>query len=133
MALGLLLAVLAGCDEAALAPAQPGGTTTEAPAAPSLTRPGAQVVTLEIRNGTDSPIVQLAALDQGRAGPNLLPPGRAIPPGGRFDLPVSPGLLRLSARLQPPGPLTPGRQVLRNLQVPPFPPNPPPRMPVTLR
>jgi len=134
-AVAALLALLGGCDElvtgTAPAAAPVAGGTATAP--PALTREGAQVITLELRNGTDAPIVELSVVAEGRPGPNLLPPGMGIPPGGRFELAVSPGLYRLAARLQAAGPFAPGRQVLRNVQVPTFPPNPPPRMPVTLR
>lgn len=117
---------LAACEAPGPAPE---ATTT----APSLTRPGEQVVTLEIANGTGGTIIGLARVVEGRAGPNLMPAGQAIPPGGHFALPVAPGGYLLSAQLQPPGVFQPGRVVQRHVVVPRFPPNPPPRLPVTLR
>lgn len=102
-------------------------------AAPALTREDAQVVTLDLTNGADAPIVALARVSEGRAGPNLLAPGQIVPPGERFALPVAPGPYLLRAQLQPPGVFQPGRVIQRHLVVPRFPPNPPPRMPLTLR
>jgi hypothetical protein len=111
--------------EAAAAPTAPAGTV--------LTREGVQTVTLELRNGTETQIVRLSAVVDGRPGPNLLPTGMAIPPGGSFALPVAVGTYLLQATFQPPGAFQPGRAIQRNVIVPRFPPNPPPRMQVTLR
>jgi len=140
-AIALAALLLAGCDQPpAAGPPGPATVTAQAPtasqpaaAAQPLVRPGAQVVTLTIRNATDLPLVALSANRDGQDLANLLPAGTVLPPGGQIDLPVSPGLIRLSARLQPPGLFTQGRVIRRNVQVPTFPPNPPPRMPVTLR
>ncbi len=125
--------LLGGCDVAMIASAPTTAVPPPETARAALIRPGAQVITLELRNGSDSPITELRVVTVGQPGPNLLPPGMGIAPGGRFELPVSPGLYRLAARVQPASPFTPGQQLLRNVQVPTFPPDPPPRMPVTLR
>lgn len=107
--------------------------TTTSGGRASLTAPGVQTVTLEIRNASDLPLVSLATVVEGRAGPNLLPPGTAIPPGGTLPLPVAAGRYLFEAGFQAPGAFQPGRAVQRHVIVPRFPPNPPPRLRVTLR
>lgn len=135
---------LAGCEQpaATTAPADPAATAAPATApaaaaAPApragLTREGVQTVTLDLRNATDTPIVSLSAVTDGRPGANLLPAGMAIPAGGTYALPVAVGTYLIRAELQAPGPFTPARAILRHVIVPRFPPNPAPRMPVTLR
>lgn len=134
---------LAGCDQVlapaaptADPPAAPGPSTAGTPAAPprpGLTRAGAQTVTLELRNGTDLPVSGLSVVRDGVAGPNLLPAGTAIPPGGSWALPVATGRYLLRAELQPPSVFAQPRAVLRHVVVPLFPPEPPPRLAVTLR
>lgn len=135
---------LAGCEQpaATTAPAEPAAAPATAPAAATpatpapragLTRDGVQTVTLDLRNGTDTPIVSLSAVTDGRPGANLLPAGMAIPAGGTYALPVAVGTYLIRAELQAPGPFTPARAILRHVIVPRFPPNPAPRMPVTLR
>ncbi len=139
----LLLAACEGTPQAsapAAAPAPAETDTATAPATPapaptraSLTREGVQTVTLDLINATDTPIVALGAVIDGRPGPNLLPSGMAIPAGGTYPLPAAVGAYLLRAELQSPSVFTPGRVVLRHVVVPRFPPNPAPRMQVTLR
>jgi hypothetical protein len=150
LAAGIALMILTGCDElippqAAAAPAEvaptaaatpaatPATTPAQAPARAGLTREGAQVVTLDIRNQTDGVIVSLTATEAGRASANLLAPGTGIPAGGTYPLPAAPGTYVLQAELQAPSVFTRGRQIQRTVIVPRFPPNPPPRLQVTLR
>lgn len=133
--------VLAGCEAVPPAPLAPAAPAVPGPGAapgaafepPDLTREGAQVIVLELRNGTDEPMVALTRIEAGEPGPNLLPAGRAIPPGGVWPIRVSPGLYRLAGRMQAGGPLAPARIVQRNVQVPAMPPGGGARMTVILR
>jgi hypothetical protein len=92
-----------------------------------------QTVTLDLRNATDTPIVNLSVVTEGRPGANLLPAGMAIPAGGTYPLAVAVGTYLIRAELQAPSVFTPARVIQRHVIVPRFPPNPAPRMPVTLR
>lgn len=115
---------------AAVAPAAP---ATPAATGAVLTREGVQTVALDVVNGTSGIIVELNVVVNGQNGPNLLPIGMGIPPGGNFPLPVAVGRYLIRGELQAPSVFTPAQQVLRHVIVPRFPPNPTPRMTVTLR
>jgi len=120
----------------AAAPAETVGTAPAVPAVPArpgLTREGQQVITLEIRNLTDTVIVSLTAVQDGRTTANLLAPGTGIPVGGTYPVPAAPGTYLLQADLQAPSVFARGRQIQRRVIVPRFPPNPPPQLQVTLR
>lgn len=116
-----------------LAPAPENAPAQARPSVPTLTRDGQQVVTLDIRNLTDGVIVGLTAERDGHPPVTLLSPGAAIAAGGTYPVPAAPGQYLMRADLQAPNLFARGRQVQRTVIVPRFPPNPPPRLQVTLR
>jgi len=124
--------VPAGTQAVAPVPS-PNPAPAAAPTPAGLTRDGQQVVMLDIRNLTDEVIVSLTAVRDAGAPVTLLRPGTGIPAGGTYPVAAAPGQYLLRAEMQAPNLFSRGRQIQRTVIVPRFPPNPPPRMQVTLR